>query len=85
MENKPEKKIRAGPVTATIWQNISQKDGKEVSYKTISLDRVYKDKNNEWQNTSVLRVNDLPKAALVLTKAYEYLLSREETASTGTA
>ena len=77
-ENQPEKKFRAGSITATVWQNISHKDGKETSYKTVSLDRVYKDKNDEWQNTSVMRINDLPKAALVLTKAYEYIITKNK-------
>ena len=36
-----------------------------------------KDKNDEWQHTNSLRVNDLPKAALVLNKAYEYLVLRD--------
>ena len=34
-----------------------------------------------WKSTASLRVNDLPKAALVLNKAYEYLVLR----STGMA
>ena len=42
-------------------------------YKTVSFERSYKDKNNNWQTTNTLRMNDLPKASLVLTKAYELL------------
>ncbi|MBU0472445.1 MAG: hypothetical protein KKF65_07485 [Nanoarchaeota archaeon] len=73
-KNFPEKKIRAVSVVATIWSNNAvNKDGETVSYKTISFERTYKDKNNEWQTTNSLRMNDLPKANLVLTKAYEYL------------
>lgn len=33
------------------------------------------DKNGEWQTSSYLDTNDLPKAALVLSKAYDYLTS----------
>ena len=72
--NMPERKFRAGPVAATIWENNSvNKEGQAVSYKTISFERTYKDKNDEWQTTNSLRTNDLPKAILVLTKAYESL------------
>ncbi|MEM4267667.1 MAG: hypothetical protein QXK37_02445 [Candidatus Woesearchaeota archaeon] len=71
MANQPEKKFRAGAVAATIWQNQSPTEGK--SYRTVSLERVYMDKSNQWQSTTSMRVNDLPKAALVLSKAYEYL------------
>ena len=68
-----DKKFRAGSIVATIWSNKGVgKDG-EVSYNTISFERAYKDKNDKWQTTNSLRMNDLPKAILVLTKAYEAL------------
>lgn len=74
MENQPEKKFRAGAVSATIWKNIGQsKTGAPTEFKTISLQRSYKDKEGKWQNTSTLRLNDLPRAQLVLNKAYEFL------------
>ncbi|MBT4651463.1 hypothetical protein HOC13_02970 [Candidatus Woesearchaeota archaeon] len=73
--NLPEKKFRAGSISATVWLNKSQ-EGKE--YRTISIDRNYKDKNDEWQSTNSLRVNDLPKARVVLQKAYEYLVLNEQ-------
>ncbi len=76
-KNLPEKKFRAGPITATIWQNETQRDGKTVSYNTISFERSYKDKNDEWQTTNSLRMNDLPRAVLVLNKAYEFLALKD--------
>ena len=74
--NLPEKKFRAGAVTATIWKNTSN-DG-EAEFNTISFERSYKDKNDEWQTTNSLRINDLPKAKLVLEKAYEFLVLKEQ-------
>jgi hypothetical protein len=73
----PEKKIRAGAVSATIWKNKADSNGKTVEYSTISLDRNYKDKEGKWQSTHSFRANDLPKAQLVLGKAYEYLMIKE--------
>ncbi len=73
-KNKPEKKFRAGAVTAAIWKNQTE-DGKE--YSTVSFERSYKDKEGEWQTTNSLRVNDLPRAAMVLNKAYEFLSVKE--------
>ena len=67
----PEKKFRAGAVAATIWRNESAKG----SYATVNLDRNYKD-GDQWKSTGSLRINDLPKAVLVLNKAYEYILSQ---------
>jgi len=70
----PEKKFRAGSVSATIWVNQGKdSEGKETNYKTISFERSYIDKEGNWQTTNSLRQSDLPKAVLVLNKAYEYL------------
>ncbi|MFH1850367.1 MAG: hypothetical protein ABH879_09400 [archaeon] len=76
--NQPERKFRAGPISATVWQNQGKNSkGEAVIYRTVSLERGYKDRDNEWQSTNTLRTNDLPKAALVLAKAYEHLTLNE--------
>lgn len=76
--NMPEKKFSTGALVATVWQNQGKsKEGDNVSYRTVSFQRRYKDNSGEWQSTSTLRVNDLPKASLILQKAYEYLVMRE--------
>lgn len=70
---QPEKKFRAGAISATIWLNETDKDGQTVTYPTVTFERSYKDKKGAWQTTNSLRVSDLPKAQLVLSKAYEHL------------
>ena len=76
--NKPQKKFSAGAISATIWQNKCQnKEGKEYEYASLSLDRRYKDKEGNWQSTGSMRLPDVPKAVVVLSKAYEYLTLRE--------
>lgn len=75
----PETKFRSGAIAATVWSNEAVRDGKKVEYKTVSFERSYKDKNDQWQSTNSLRTQDLPKAILVLSKAYEHLaLNAEE-------
>ena len=77
-KNIPEKRFVAGAVSATIWKNTAEsKAGKEISFDTISLSRNYKDDKGEWQSTNTLRINDLPKATIVLNKAYEFLTLKE--------
>lgn len=73
--NKPEKKFKAGAISATIWNNEPQAG---TTFKTISIERVYKDKTDAWKSTNSLRISDIPKARLVLNKAYEYLAMSEE-------
>lgn len=82
--NVPEKKFRAGALSATVWLNKGQKlDGEESEYRTISFDRNYMDKAGKWQSSNSLRINDLPKAAVILQKAYEYLVFKEQDLFTG--
>jgi hypothetical protein len=81
-KNLPEKKFRAGAISATVWLNSGQsKTGEEVSYRTISLERGYKDKNDVWQSTNSMRVNDLPKVQVLLGKAYEYVILNQSQAA----
>lgn len=74
LKNQPVKKFKAGPISATIWENqVQNQQGQTVSFKSISFDRNYKDANGDWQKTNSLRMADLPRAILVLNKAYEFL------------
>ena len=73
-KNQPEKKFSTGAISATVWKNTREKDGKTFDSHSVNLQRHYTDKTGQWQSTSSLRLNDLPKAALVLEEAYKYLV-----------
>lgn len=74
VKNMPEKKFRAGGITATVWRNeFKHENGEVKEYRTVSFDKSYKDKTGNWKNTNSLRMDDLPKAALVLEEAFKYL------------
>ena len=82
-EKKPEKKFRAGAVCATVWMNEgTSKDGQPTQFASVSFDKSYKDKDGTWKSTKNLNVQDLPKAALVITKAYEHLALRDAEVAT---
>jgi len=77
--NKPVKQFRAGGVSAAVWSNPSVgEDGVERQFMTVTLDRRYKDKDGNWQSSDSLRANDIPKAVLVLKKAYDYVVTPDE-------
>lgn len=72
--NRPQKKFRAGAISATVWNNIVDSiDGDVKEFKTISFERNYKDREGNWKSTNQLRAVDIPKATLVLNKAFEYV------------
>ena len=77
--NAPEKKFRAGAISATVWVNKGQNgQGEETEFRTIAVDRNYTDKEGKWHTTNSLRVNDLPKLQAVLRRAYDYLVLNEQ-------
>jgi hypothetical protein len=65
-KQKPDKKFKAGAVTATIWKNdLKDRQGNGFSVYTVSFERTYKDRDGQWKSTSSLRINDIPKLQLV--------------------
>jgi hypothetical protein len=77
--NRPEKRFSTGAISATVWKNqtTNKRTGEPVEFQTVSLQRRYMDKEGKWQTSNSLRSNDLPKASLVLNKAYEYIVLRD--------
>ena len=74
--NLPQKTYRAGGIKATVWKNSTQNGDK--SYTTVSLERVYQDREGTWKSTNSLRLNDLPKVASVMDRAYADLIIKEQ-------
>ncbi len=78
-QNTPERKLAAGGIQATNWKNTGKsKTGSEMEFFSVQLDRRYKDKSDQWKSTNSFGVNDLPKAQLLLSKAYEYLTVKND-------
>ncbi|MDA2934717.1 hypothetical protein MYX82_10300 [Acidobacteria bacterium AH-259-D05] len=70
---QPEKRFKVGACTASIFVNeVNTAEGTK-NLRSVSLQRTYKDKEGNFQHTTSLKVNDIPKAVLALKKAYEYL------------
>ena len=79
MTNVPEKRFSTGEMSATIWNNVVEKaGGKPMNFKTVSFQKRYKDKDGEWKESKSLKSADLPKAVLVLNKAFEYLVLKKD-------
>lgn len=71
--DKPEKKFSTGEISATVWNNEVKKDGKALQFRTVSFQKRYKDSDGEWKESKSLKPADLPKAVLVLSKAFEFV------------
>ncbi len=79
MANRPIKKWRAGNLEVAIWQNEREFDGNTIGFKTVSLSRTWKKKDEEVWRSDVLnlRKNDISKVLVLLNKAQEELLLTE--------
>jgi hypothetical protein len=78
MSSKPVRVFQHGGVKAAIFVNEHEKEGESFTKKSISVQRVYRDKEGMFKTTNSLYVNDLPKAILVLQKAFDYLTVRHD-------
>ena len=72
---QPEITFRHGPCSASVFENEYERGEEKFSVRSVSFQRSYRDKDGNWHTTSSLKVNDIPKAVLVLNKAYEFLTS----------
>ena len=75
---QPEITFRHGSCSASIFLNEYQRGEETFKVRTVVFQRQYRDKNGDWQPSNSLRVNDIPKAILVLNKSYEYLTSNHD-------
>ena len=80
---EPEKRFRCGSCEAAVFENQREANGKRMTFKKVSFQKRYKDTDGEWKSTHSLDTNDIPKATLVLSKAYEYLVFGGGNASAG--
>jgi len=78
MSNKPEKVFQHGAVKVAIFANEREKDGRFFTVKSVSFQKLYRDRDGILKTTGSLDVDDLPKAVVVLQKAYDYLTVRQE-------
>jgi hypothetical protein len=76
--NKPEKKFRAGGITATVWKNTIKDGDRTFDVRSVNLERSYKDKEGNWQNTNSMRAADLPRAILMLQEAFKFCVEGHE-------
>ena len=78
VENKPVKRFQLGRITASIWRNVRKLDsGEDATLFSVTLDKRYRDKDGNWQGSSSLHFNEIPRAIFVLNKAYEFLAMKD--------
>lgn len=79
-KNLPIKKYRAGNFELVVWKNDKEINGEVVSFKTLSLSRSYKKKDEDiWRSEIInLRRQDLHKVMTLLNEASRHLWLGEQ-------
>lgn len=73
-KDRPVHKARLGSIHLAVWANdFTTDDGDERTFHTITMERNYRDQNDEWHKTSQLRSNDLGDAIALLQGAQQFL------------
>jgi len=83
--NRPIKKWRSGNFEVAIWSNKSERNGEELEFKTLTLSRNWKKKDDDvWRSDIMnLRKMDIPRVMVLLQKAQEDLLLTKEVMESG--
>ena len=74
-KKQPVQEIRMGLIKAAVWANQTKSNG---IMHNVTLARVYRDANGEWQETHSLGRNDLLLAAKVLDAAHTFICRKEQ-------
>ncbi len=73
----PLKKFRAGQISCALWENEAKVNGRMVRMLKATVERRYKDKNNEWQSSGSFGRNEIPLAIYCLEKAFEAIVDEQ--------
>jgi hypothetical protein len=76
-------RFKCGRCEAAVFENETERSGASVKMKRVTFQKRYRSTEGVWKTTYTLDVNEIPKAVLVLTKAYEYLVLADDTTENG--
>ena len=77
MSQGPEKVIRFGLISATVWSNQIKTETCEKVVRTVNLQRRYKAEDGSWKTKNSFSLADLPSAIAVLNRALEHVANQE--------
>lgn len=72
-KNLPIYKVKVGQIDGCVFEHKEVKDGKDIVRHSIKVNKTYKDKDDNWQKTEFLNINDVPSAIICLQKCYEHV------------
>ncbi len=77
----PVAKFRAGAVSAALWENDIDVKGRTITILKATVQRRYKDKDDNWQSSDSFNRNEIPLAIYCLQKAFDKIIEKQSEAS----
>lgn len=73
----PDIEVRSGGIVGSVWSDAAAGNDGGFSKHSIRIEKRYRDdRTGEWKTTGYLRVDDLPRLALVANKLFEQVTLR---------
>ena len=76
--HNPKRDLKQAAVRQQSLKTRLSEMHRQYRLKKVAIQKRYKDKDDEWKSTHSLDQKDIQKMMLVLSKAYEYLILRED-------
>ena len=73
----PIAKFRAGQVSSALWENEIDVKGKTVTILKATVQRRYKDKEDNWQSSGSFSRNEIPLAVYCLQQAFQKIIETQ--------
>ena len=74
---QPVHKVRVGPVSAAVWRNTAEVNGRKVAMLKASVERRYKDVAGGWRSSSSFSRNEVFLAINALQRAADFIIDKE--------
>jgi len=80
-QQTPIAKFKAGAVSAALWENEIEVKGRTITILKATVQRRYKDKDDNWQSSGSFSRNEIPLAIHCLQKSFEKIIEKQQEAS----
>lgn len=80
MENgkqQPLKRFKAGPVSAALWENRTNRNGRIGVIMKATVSRNYRDKDGNWRASSSFARDEIQLAIHCLNQAYAAIVAEQ--------
>ena len=77
----PVKKWNAGQVSCALWRNEARVNGRTVPMLKCTVERRYKDKDDNWKSSGSFSRNEIPLAIYCLQQAFEATVEKDNDAA----